>query len=731
MDSDAACKLFRTYLNEEKINLKCPERAELVFKDECLYCFHTSFSPGGLFVSLHTFAGVCVRHIKLLAEKTSSSLFLNIQQKFVELSEEPKDKKQSLGFDNEQQIKMEHSLRFYPPFTVPLPTTEGADAGIPKICDEIIAHVSAELQQRLKSGISEWDGEERMVSEAAEGLVQLLYDGPPISYSEWKCAQCGLKENLWLNLTDGAILCGRFSQTGTKSNGHARAHFCTTEYPLIVKLGTIENGDGDIYSYIEKAPVRDPWLGQHLAHFGLDIEKFHKTEKSALEKEMDANLKHEFSAIQEQGLDLVNVSGPGYTGLINLGSSCYINSALQVLLIVPDFVSAFTEEVLLRKQPLEIDGDFVAQLAKIFVAMKSGDYSGEDHKHGPVKDKGIRPMSFHRIVDRQPEFSTAKQQDVEAFVRFLFEKVDACSDFLSARNPVDAFRFCLITRTMDEGSNSALYSVRTENILSVAIPMDLCKESDTVVNGVRRKSVTLEQCLAPIFKEESIDDFSVWINKKCKGKQQQLMGSLPDFLLLRLQRFAFDEIRGMHKLDVDVHISDELDINAFFLTEEWHQNEQNWPFGNTTSLITNTRVCPELNHDIVNKLLLMGYTENAAKKAAFFTKNESSELAKNWILQHMDDTHLNDPHPMLTKQSTFPPTSSQGIDTCQEVRHGHGHYRLRAFISHIGSSPLSGHYVAHVKANNGQWHIFNDKKVAESQHPPKTLGYLYLFQRAA
>jgi ubiquitin carboxyl-terminal hydrolase 5/13 len=60
---------------------------------------------------------------------------------------------------------------------------------------------------------------------------------------------------------------------------------------LVVKLGTIENGDGDIYSYTEDAPVRDPQLAQHLAHFELDINKFKKTEKTTLELELDANLK--------------------------------------------------------------------------------------------------------------------------------------------------------------------------------------------------------------------------------------------------------------------------------------------------------------------------------------------------------------------------------------------------------------------------------------------------------
>ena len=37
----------------------------------------------------------------------------------------------------------------------------------------IIAHISAELQQRLQSGISQWDGEERQISKAAENLEQV------------------------------------------------------------------------------------------------------------------------------------------------------------------------------------------------------------------------------------------------------------------------------------------------------------------------------------------------------------------------------------------------------------------------------------------------------------------------------------------------------------------------------------------------------------------------------
>ena len=57
-------------------------------------------------------------------------------------------------------------------------------------------------------------------------------------------------------------------------------------------------------------------------------------------------------------------------------------------------------------------------------------------------------------------------------------------------------------------------------------------------------------------------------------------------------------------------------------------------------------------------------------------------------------------------------------------------YVLVAFISHMGTSTMCGHYVCHIK-KEGKWIIFNDNKVAESVAPPKDLAYLYLYKRVA
>lgn len=55
--------------------------------------------------------------------------------------------------------------------------------------------------------------------------------------------------------------------------------FPSTGYPLAVKLGTItKEGKGDVYSYdeTENDMVEDPYLAQHLLHFGIDVSQLEK-----------------------------------------------------------------------------------------------------------------------------------------------------------------------------------------------------------------------------------------------------------------------------------------------------------------------------------------------------------------------------------------------------------------------------------------------------------------------
>lgn len=71
-----------------------------------------------------------------------------------------------------------------------------------------------------------WDGEVRQVSKHSDSLLQ-LDNGKKVPPKGWRCEVdgCPKTENLWLNLTDGAILCGRKYADGSGGNNHAVEHY--------------------------------------------------------------------------------------------------------------------------------------------------------------------------------------------------------------------------------------------------------------------------------------------------------------------------------------------------------------------------------------------------------------------------------------------------------------------------------------------------------------------------
>ena len=70
--------------------------------------------------------------------------------------------------------------------------------------------------------------------------------------------------------------------------------------------------------------VTDPKLAEHLAHWGIDMNKLERTDKTLIELEIESQKNWDFSRITETGAKLVPLRGPGYVGLKNLGNSCYM-----------------------------------------------------------------------------------------------------------------------------------------------------------------------------------------------------------------------------------------------------------------------------------------------------------------------------------------------------------------------------------------------------------------------
>lgn len=108
-----------------------------------------------------------------------------------------------------------------------------------------------------KEQVAAWTADKKQTSAYAMNLQQ-IDNGVIIPPSGWKCARCDKRDNLWLNLTDGMILCGRRNWDGTGGNNHAVEHYKETGYPLAVKLGTITSdleGAGNTLLHSEHSSI--------------------------------------------------------------------------------------------------------------------------------------------------------------------------------------------------------------------------------------------------------------------------------------------------------------------------------------------------------------------------------------------------------------------------------------------------------------------------------------------
>ena len=121
---------------------------------------------------------------------------------------------------------------------------------------------------------------------------------------DWKCELYGTTDNLWLNLSDGFIGGGRKNWDGSGGSGGGLEHYEAekkkgNEFPLSVKLGTITPHGADVYSYAadENDQVIDPKLAEHLAHWGIDVMKQEKTEKTTKELEVELNAQYDWGKV--------------------------------------------------------------------------------------------------------------------------------------------------------------------------------------------------------------------------------------------------------------------------------------------------------------------------------------------------------------------------------------------------------------------------------------------------
>ncbi|KAI9924492.1 hypothetical protein MW887_006764 [Aspergillus wentii] len=655
---------------------------------------------------------------------------------------------------------------------------------LPTVVEGVMKALTFSKREEIKA----WE-QEFIPCEHTLGLVQ--HEPKQIeSRGNSQCSMCDLRENLWLCLECGVLGCGRSQFGGIGGNSHALAHSDLTSHGVAVKLGSITaDGSADIYCYKCNEERTDPDLASHLSHWGINLMGREKTEKSLMEMQVEHNLKWDFSMTTEDGHELVPVFGPGFTGLANLGNSCYLSSIVQCLFALPEFQQRYYHAIKdspLSQAPAE---DLETQMRKLADGILSGRYSQprNDFIYSPGSpevpcQKGLAPAMFKHLVGRgHEEFSTMRQQDAFEFLLHVFKLVSLSKHPEGLQNPVQSFRFAVEQRLQCTSCKKVRYRVDEQDNISIPVPTRRLPHSDSTSTSNQFEPVTLTECLENFTGDEIVDFKCPSCGNGDGFSKRSLFKTLPQELVINARRFELINWVPT-KLDIPVEVGDgPFDLSSY-LSSGRHEGEELLPDHDDSDGM----FIPQ--PEALEQLLSMGFPKTRSEKALHETGNSDPEAAMNWIFAHMEDPDIDEPLVNRTsggmgsvKQDPLKigQLGEMGIDEShakralaatdgdvnraldwvfshpdelEDVDNGHyeegcdhasgldtipAKYELRSIVCHKGSSVHAGsHYVAFVrKALPGQvglsWVMFNDEKVVKVDdiQEMKKFAYLYFFSR--
>ncbi|CDO69813.1 hypothetical protein BN946_scf184803.g11 [Trametes cinnabarina] len=402
----------------------------------------------------------------------------------------------------------------------------------------------------------------------------------------------------------------------------------------------------------------------------------------------------------------------------------------------------------------------------------------------PVFQEGVRPIGFKSLIGKgHEEFMTMRQQDAEEFFTHLITVLrrNAKKAGVDERNePTQIFEFGMEQRLECGECKRVRYRVDEMDTLSVPVP---AREKGKDAEGkTLYEDVQLKECLDIVTGTEALEYQCPACQKKVIATKQSRLATFPQVLVIHAKKFQLVNWVPA-KLDIPVILpeSDELQLDEY-LGRGLQPDETELPNDEAAA-----PGLPQFNEAAMAQLEAMGFPTIRCQKALLATGNNDAEAAMEWLFAHMEDPDIDAPiqpassggagvpepsaeqvsmladmgftpaqarkalretggnaeravewlfsHPDDAGEDT-PSGSASGGSKLQKGPGGSSElparYRLKAFISHKGPSVHSGHYVAHIRTDEG-WVLFNDEKVvkadAESVRELKKLAYLYVFER--
>ncbi|KAK7565725.1 hypothetical protein BKA81DRAFT_386032 [Phyllosticta paracitricarpa] len=636
------------------LQLRAPGPTQSVYREDCTQCFDSIDDPSGLDVCLYCFNGGCTaerNHALLHHQTRKHPLVVNIKRTRKKVKrDEPPQKMSKLAIAAETEADRYDTTTRVKCYECGVDDVDKTAGKLPQVVDAVLKANTFARQEEVKA----W--EQEMIP--CEHTLCLEQDAARTIASQdlGHCSMCDLKENLWLCLTCGNLGCGRAQFGGIGGNSHGLAHTDATGHPVAVKLGSLTaDGTADIYCYACNEERVDPELVAHLANWGIDIASRQKTEKSLTEMQIEQNLRWEFSMQTEDGKELKPLFGPGFTGLKNLGNSCYLASVLQALFAMPEFQRRYYHPDEKPPQADEPAQDLETQLRKMADGLLSGRYSKPDcdvivSENTPEvpHQKGLAPAMLKHLIGRgHAEFSTMRQQDSFELLLHLLKLVTRSQHVAPLKDPVDAFRFAMEQRLQCINCKKVSYKTDEMENISIPVPIRRIPKDDkmdiTDAEGKEKakeefEPVTLKECLDIFTAVEAVELTCAACGSKDGFTKQSLFKTFPDIMAVNARRFELVNWVPT-KLDVPVVIGDEAINFDSYKSAGLREGEELLPEDADTG--SSSKFVP--NETALAMLEAMGFPRVRCEKALHATGNSDPEAASNWLFGHMDDPDIDTP----------------------------------------------------------------------------------------
>ncbi len=483
------------------------------------------------------------------------------------------------------------------------------------------------------------------------------------------CSLCDLHENLWLCLECGNLGCGRAQFGGVGGHSHALEHKNNKGHAVAVKLGSITpDGTADVYCYACDEERVDGDLASHLAHWGIILAERQKTEKSLTELQVEQNMTWEFSMTDEDGHELQKLFGKGFTGLKNLGNSCYLASTLQCLFALPQFQERYylpNSDMPMTDDPAQ---DLETQLRKLGDGLLSGRYSYPDPSAHSTENssevayqRGLAPAMLKVLIGRgHSEFSTMRQQDAFELLLHVFKLITRSQHTTSLKDPTRAFRFVMEQRLQCLNCKKVRYRTDEQDNVSIPVPIrKMSKRPGTTEDDSKPdqyEPVTLRECLDTFTAAEIVELTCSACGSKDGFSKRSLFKTFPEVLAVNARRFVIINWVPT-KVNVAVVIGDEPFNLGDYKSSGQQSSEELLPEDaseNKPSFVP--------NEEAVQQLEGMGFPRNRYEKALHATGNSDANSAMEWLFAHMEDSDIDAPLNLDESQATSSSADPEKIE---------------------------------------------------------------------